>query len=70
MPRTTLYAEYTAADAFPLTEPATKSAMYRMMVRGEETRMARLQDMTIEMPGTYEDDSFFSLQEKTKSKAK
>jgi len=68
--RTTLYAEYVAADAFPLTEPATGSSMYRMMVRGENTRMARMENMEVEIPGTYEDDSFFSHQEKTKTEAK
>ena len=65
-PRNVLYAEYLAADNFPLTEPATPSKMYRMMVRGEHTRFARLEEAVIEMPGTYEDDSFFSLQEKTR----
>lgn len=64
--RKILYAEYMAADAYPLTEPVTPSTMYRMMVRGEETRMARLKEAIIEIPETYEEDSFFSLQEKTK----
>lgn len=67
-PRNVLYAEYLAADNFPLTEPATPSKMYRMMVRGEDTRFARLEEAVIEMPGTYEEDSFFSLQEKTRKR--
>lgn len=69
MPRNILYAEYLAADNFPLTEPVTPSKMYRMLVRGEDTRFARLEEALIEMPGTYEEDSFFSLQEKTRKKA-
>jgi len=69
MPRNILYAEYLAADNFPLTEPVTPSKMYRMLVRGEDTRFARLEEAVIEMPGTYEEDSFFSLQEQARKKA-
>ena len=69
LPRTTLYAEYMAADNFPLTEPATPSSMYRMVVRGEDTRFARLEETVIEIPGTYAEDSFFSLQENASRKA-
>jgi len=67
--RNVLYAEYLAADNFPLTEPATPSKMYRMLVRGQDTRFARLEEAIIEMPGTYEEDSFFTLQAKTSRKA-
>lgn len=69
MPRNILYAEYLAADNFPLTEPVTPSKMYRLLVRGEDTRFARLEKAVIEMPGTYEEDSFFSLQEKARKRA-
>ena len=69
MPRNILYAEYMAADNFPLTEPVTPSRMYRMMVRGEDTRFARLEEAVVEIPGTYEEDSFFSLQENTRKRA-
>lgn len=68
-PRSILYAEYLAADNFPLTEPATPSKMYRMLVRGEDTRFARLEEAIVEMPGTYKEDSFFTLQAKTPRKA-
>ena len=66
--RKILYAEYLAADAYPLTEPVTPSTMYRMMIRGEETHIVRLKETIIEMPGTYEEDSFFSFQDRAKSK--
>ena len=69
-PRNILYAEYLAADAYPLTAPVTPSTMYRMMIRGEETRMARLKESIVEMPGTYAEDSFFSFQERTASNTK
>lgn len=69
LPRNTLYAEYMAADTFPLTEPVTPSRMYRMIVRGEDTRFARLEEAVIEIPGTYEEDSFFSLQENATRRA-
>ena len=67
-PRNILYGEYMAADNFPLTEPVTPSRMYRMIVRGEDTRLARLEEAVIELPGTYEEDSFFALQENARKR--
>jgi len=61
-PRRLLIADYTAADAFPLSAPAVPSVFTGRIVRGNPSRVARLSAGTIEMLRPYADDSFFSVQ--------
>jgi ectoine hydroxylase-related dioxygenase (phytanoyl-CoA dioxygenase family) len=67
--RRLLICDYTAADAFPLTRPAVPSPHTGRIVRGQATRFARLEAGTLELPQSYEDDSFFGLQGQTAAKA-
>ena len=61
-PRRVLIADYRAADAFPLTSQAVPAKFNGKIVAGKSTHIARLHGGTMEILGSYEDDSFFGLQ--------
>ena len=61
-PRRLLIADYTAADAFPLTPPKVGSPHSGEVVRGKPSLTARLKPDVIELPPNYRDDSFFAVQ--------
>ena len=60
-PRRMMIADYRAADAFPLTPPAVPSMLYRTVVAGHATHVARFRAGTCEVLEPYDDDSFFGL---------
>lgn len=62
IPRRLMIADLLAADAFPLSALSTLSKYTGESLRGAPTRVARLEQCTIEMPEAFKDDNFFSLQ--------
>lgn len=61
-PRRLLIAEYTAADAFPLSPSNILSKYLGHVVRGRPTRTARLRAGPVELPPRYQEASFFAVQ--------
>lgn len=61
-PRRLLIAEYTAADAFPLSPSNILSKYLGHVVRGRPTRTARLRPGPVELPPRYKEASFFAVQ--------
>lgn len=61
-PRRMFIADYTAADAFPLTQSNIPSVYSGHVVRGKPTRVARLVAATIELPTPSSGKSVFEVQ--------
>ncbi|MSO93037.1 MAG: phytanoyl-CoA dioxygenase family protein [Rhodospirillales bacterium] len=68
-PRRMFIADYTAADAFPLTENYNLSKYLGHIVRGTPTRIARLKATTVEMPKplSQTEETFFEQQGQAKA---
>ena len=62
-PRGLYICVYTAADAFPIARNPMPSNDEGLMVRGEATRTARLEDLRVEIPAQPKRASFFTVQE-------
>ncbi|MFQ5544517.1 MAG: phytanoyl-CoA dioxygenase family protein [Acidiferrobacterales bacterium] len=61
-PRRLLICDYRAADAFWLKPPLVLSVYSGRVIRGKPSRVARLVADSIELPPSYKEDSFFSVQ--------
>jgi len=61
-PRSLFICVYTAADAFPLAPNPMPSPLEGTMVRGKQTRVARLMKVDIELPDQPKLASFFAVQ--------
>lgn len=61
-PRNLFIADYTAADAFPLTRPAMPNRFLGEVVHGKPSRSARLKAGALELPPAYQESSFFEVQ--------
>ncbi|HSS65471.1 MAG TPA: phytanoyl-CoA dioxygenase family protein [Gammaproteobacteria bacterium] len=55
---------YSAADAVPLTQSPLPNRFQGRIVRGRESRFARIDPGVVELPPAYRAASFFELQEK------
>lgn len=60
--RRLLICDYHAADAFWLIPPLVLSVHSGRVIRGKPSRVARLVAGSIELPPSYKEDSFFSVQ--------
>ncbi|MFQ6023730.1 MAG: phytanoyl-CoA dioxygenase family protein [Acidiferrobacterales bacterium] len=61
-PRSLYICVYTAADAFPIAENPMPNSDEGLIVRGEQTRRARLEKLEVELPPKYKEASFFAVQ--------
>lgn len=61
-PRRLLICDYRAADAYWLIPPLVLSVYSGRVIRGKPSRVARLVAGSIELPPSYKEDSFFSVQ--------
>jgi ectoine hydroxylase-related dioxygenase (phytanoyl-CoA dioxygenase family) len=61
-PRRMLICDYTASDAFPLTQLSVPTENTGRVIWGQGTRIARFREGHVELPPVYEQDSFFSVQ--------
>lgn len=63
-PRGLFICVYSAADAFPLVPSPLPNEFEGRIVRGEPSRVARLDSGSVELPAAYRAASFFEVQEK------
>ncbi len=61
-PRSLYICVYTAVDAFPIAKSPMPNSDEGLVVRGEATRHARLEELRVELPPPYEAASFFAVQ--------
>ena len=61
-PRSLFICVYSAADAFPLAPSPVPSRFEGQVVRGRESRVARLDVAEVELPERYTESSFFDVQ--------
>ncbi len=61
-PRGLFICVYTAADAIPLAPSPLPNSLEGQVVRGSPSRVARLEEMAVELPERYTDATFFDVQ--------